>query len=67
MPLSPKQRKVIQEGYSHCLSCAEHLANMRRAGYPNEAAEERQQATQKTYEELFNIMSEFDNQAKKKG
>lgn len=60
MPLSPKQRKAMQQGYAACLRCGEKAAALRRMGRPNESLEERQQAEQKMYEEGFKIIQEFD-------
>ena len=67
MPLSPKQRKAVQAGYAACLACGEKAAAMRRMGKPNEALEERQQASQKMYEEGFKIIEEFDQSRGVKG
>lgn len=68
MPLSQKQRKIVQEGYAHCQACGEHLAALRRIGYPNESEEERQAVRERMYQEALAIVAEFDaqkSQAKK--
>ena len=67
MPLTPKQRKIAQEGYRACMDCGGKLAQMRQMGRPNEAAELRQQATQRIYEEATGIIETYDREQKEKG
>lgn len=65
MPLTPKQRKQVQDGCTACQEWRDACATLRRLGFPDEAMEERCTAAEKMYEEAKSILSEFDTTQKK--
>lgn len=62
MPLSAKQRKVIDEGQAACANCGAWAARLRQAGHPNEALEERQSANAKFWESVKEAIAELDSE-----
>ena len=60
MPLDAKQRKIVKEGEAACSRCGEHLADLRRRGYPDEALEAKHEAMTKFFQAGNDIVNEFD-------
>lgn len=60
MPLDARQRKIVQQGKAACAQCGDHLADLRRRGYPDEGLEAKHEAMLKFFGAGDEIVSEFD-------
>lgn len=64
MPLSAAQKKAVATGCDSCKRWGQVLIWKRQMGAPDPAAEERQQATQATYDAAEQILQEYTKQQK---